>query len=85
MAADRVRAHVLAIDKEVLELEKRMIKLQTTVEDSQEKIREDEKELANARLACQKAHENYLEAWKVHNKIKKRQAAAVRKICLKFD
>jgi predicted nucleic acid-binding Zn-ribbon protein len=75
--AQHVREHVLAIDKEVKDLEKQIVKLSETLEDQKTKIQDDEKSLAKSRAACQRAREAYDEAWKVHMKVKSHQALAV--------
>jgi predicted nucleic acid-binding Zn-ribbon protein len=69
--------HVLAIDKEVKDLEKQIVKLSDSLQEQQAKIQDDEKALTNTRAACQRAREMYDEAWKAHMKAKNHQALAV--------
>jgi predicted nucleic acid-binding Zn-ribbon protein len=73
----RVREHVLAIDKEVEDLGKQVLKLADTIEACDTKIKDDEKVLDQARALCSMRHDELQEAWKAHNKIKTRQATAV--------
>jgi predicted nucleic acid-binding Zn-ribbon protein len=82
--AQRVREHVLAIDKEVKDLEKQLVKMNDNLEEQRTKIQDDEKDLAQTRAACQKAREMYDAAWKAHMKVKSHQALAVGEILFKI-